>query len=330
MADAQESEDAYWRAHIRDNRTTEIVAPTLVFLAIAYAAVFFRYKSRRLAHLRLDVDDWWIGTGLIATTCYILVYYLSIIYGMGRHLIFNDNPKAWAMITMATQVLYIISLCNIKFSILFFYDRIFGAPKPMVRYILLAMGCFVIAYGVAGVLGSVLQCVLLSSDSWKPYSNTASSCVHWSLVLALGLVNIVTDVAMLSLPMPLVWSLRMSKSRRWQLVAVFSLGGLVCIISIIRLFFLSSSSSDASYERVPGITLSVIECCVGILSACLPTYRPLWRKYGYACTKRTALSNVPQFTELSLLEVAIESRSQGGDTPRTAADGRSEHSYQTR
>lgn len=167
---------------------------------------------------------------------------------MGRHLIFNDNPKAWAMvcrrlltlirleyaklaanvdqITMATQVLYIISLCNIKFSILFFYDRIFGAPKPMVRYILLAMGCFVIAYGVAGVLGSVLQCVLLSSDSWKPYSNTASSCVHWSLVLALGLVNIVTDVAMLSLPMPLVWSLRMSKSRRWQLVAVFSLGGL--------------------------------------------------------------------------------------------------------
>lgn len=73
MADAQESEDAYWRAHIRDNRTTEIVAPTLVFLAIAYAAVFFRYKSRRLAHLRLDVDDWWIGTGLVRTLCQTLL-----------------------------------------------------------------------------------------------------------------------------------------------------------------------------------------------------------------------------------------------------------------
>lgn len=177
-----------------------------------------------------------------------MVYYLSMIYGTGRHMVFIEDPKAWVIvsrrlptlcsleyakmatdidqITMSTQVLYIISLCNIKFSILFFYDRIFGAPKPTFRYILLAMGCFVIAYGVAGVLGSILQCVPTSSNSWKPYSNSASLCIHFSLVFIMGVVNVVTDVGILSLPIPLVWSLRMSKSRRWQVVAVFSLGGL--------------------------------------------------------------------------------------------------------
>lgn len=161
-------------------------------------------------------------------------------------MVFIEDPKAWVIITMSTQVLYIISLCNIKISILFFYDRIFGAPKPTFRYVLLAMGCFVIAYGVAGVLGSILQCVPTSSNSWKPYSNSTSLCIHYSLVFIMGVVNVVTDVGILSLPIPLVWSLRMSKSRRWQVVAVFSLGGLVCIMSIIRLHFLRPRSWDAS------------------------------------------------------------------------------------
>lgn len=330
MADSQESADAYWRAHHSDNKRTEIVAPTAIFIAIAYLAVFFRYKSRRVARLRLGVDDWWIGLGLISTTCYVMVYYLSMIYGTGRHMVFIEDPKAWVIITMSTQVLYIISLCNIKISILFFYDRIFGAPKPTFRYVLLAMGCFVIAYGVAGVLGSILQCVPTSSNSWKPYSNSTSLCIHYSLVFIMGVVNVVTDVGILSLPIPLVWSLRMSKSRRWQVVAVFSLGGLVCIMSIIRLHFLRPRSWDASYDLVTATTLSAIECCVGILSACLPTYRPLWRKYGYICTKRTAMASEPQFTELSLLEIAIEGSSRGGVSPRRGADGRSEESYQTK
>ena len=95
----------------------------------------------------------------------------------------------------------------------------------MFRYILLAMGGFVIAYSIAGVLGTILQCVppsvLLKSGE------SSRVCINFrALITAMAVVNIVTDVIILSLPIPLVWSLQVSKSRRWQLVINFSLGGL--------------------------------------------------------------------------------------------------------
>ena len=115
---------------------------------------------------------------------------------------------------------------KIKLSVLLFYDRIFGIAKPNFRYILLITGGLVIAYGVAGVLGTIFQCVPLS-DLWKPPSNHAPVCILFGrLVLTMGAVNIVTDIIILSLPIPLVWRLQVSKPRRWQLVIVFSLGGL--------------------------------------------------------------------------------------------------------
>ncbi len=82
------------------------------------------------------------------------------------------------------------------------------------------------AHGVAGVLGTIFQCVPLS-DLWKPQTSNPPVCIHFGLlVIAMGIVNIVTDIAILSLPIRLVWRLQVSKVRRWQLVIVFSLGGL--------------------------------------------------------------------------------------------------------
>lgn len=65
MSDSYASAVAYQKAHIGDNKTAEIIAPTIISLIIAYAAVFLRYKSRRLARTTLQIDDWCIGVGLV-------------------------------------------------------------------------------------------------------------------------------------------------------------------------------------------------------------------------------------------------------------------------
>ena len=97
---------------------------------------------------------------------------------------------------------------------------------------LLIMGGLVIAHGVTGILGTVFQCVPLS-DLWKAPSSHPPVCIRFGHpVITMGLVNILTDIIILSLPIPLVWRLQVSKPRRWQLVLVFSLGGLyICHIS---------------------------------------------------------------------------------------------------
>ena len=38
-------------------------------------------------------------------------------------------------------------------------------------------------------------------------------------------------------------------------------------------------SQLATDDDVDGATISAVECCVGVISACLPTYRPLWNRY---------------------------------------------------
>ena len=74
-------------------------------------------------------------------------------------------------------------------------------------------------------------------------------------------------------------------------------------------------------DDVEGTTLSAIECCVGILSACLPTYRPLWRKYGYARTKSPDVAIKAQPNELSIFNRTNWANPVGKGTPRTMADG---------
>ena len=56
MAEMEKSAIAYQRAHVGDNKIAEIIPPTAIFLAIAYIAVFFRYKSRRVARLKIEAE----------------------------------------------------------------------------------------------------------------------------------------------------------------------------------------------------------------------------------------------------------------------------------
>lgn len=96
----------------------------------------------------------------------------------------------------------------------------------MFRYILLVTGGAVIAYSVAAILATVLQCIPLS-NLWKPRSKGPLGCIDFgTAVLTVGFINIVTDITILSLPIRPVWSLQMSKSHKWQVVVVFLLGGL--------------------------------------------------------------------------------------------------------
>lgn len=76
MADSNQSADAYQTAHISDNKKTEIIAPSVIFLIIAYTALFLRYKSRRVSRLKLEADDWCVGLSLVGKILPIIMGYL--------------------------------------------------------------------------------------------------------------------------------------------------------------------------------------------------------------------------------------------------------------
>jgi len=88
----------------------------------------------------------------------------------------------------------------------------------------------------------------------------------------------------LSYPVYNVSKLQMPIRRKLAVIFIFLLGGLVTVCGAVRLNFLIQGYSalkkplfdDIDYAYAPPFYWSVIECNVGILSACLPTIRPMF------------------------------------------------------
>ena len=119
-------------------------------------------------------------------------------------------------------MLYAISIPAIKISILFLYRRIF--PSKTFKQLLILTGAFLVAYSITLTLGIIFQCVPLKSIWIIEMQGTCIQIGTFSVTMSV--INVITDVILLILPMPMLWNLKISTTRRWQLMLTFALGGL--------------------------------------------------------------------------------------------------------
>ncbi|KAL8834224.1 MAG: hypothetical protein Q9170_003855 [Blastenia crenularia] len=114
----------------------------------------------------------------------------------------------------------------------------------------------------------------------KAFRNTA-------LVIAVNIPNIVTDVAMLILPMPMVWKLHTTKGRKVGLTLhlVFASPSSQTVMpsktALVRLSNLPPSPDPMltimrSGRSVELVTWSIVEPSMYLIAACLPGLRPLF------------------------------------------------------
>ncbi|KZL78215.1 integral membrane protein [Colletotrichum tofieldiae] len=161
-------------------------------------------------------------------------------------------------------------------SFLFFYRRVF--PTPGMAKICL---WFMIGNGIWGAVAitlSTVTCLPISGfwDFTVP-AKCIPNAVDWYF---LSLTMIVTDFAILILPLPAVRKLNTSRRRKIVLFGCFSVGFLTCLISTIRLYSLklAAETNDPNWGVVDAAMWSVAECNVAVLCACIPTLRPLANK----------------------------------------------------
>ncbi|KAL9110081.1 MAG: hypothetical protein Q9187_008094, partial [Circinaria calcarea] len=202
----------------------------------------------------------------------------------------------------ASELIWAASITIIKISILLFYTRLFGR----LRYIRLWaywLSVFSVCWGIMVILGCSFQCRPLRFIWDKSVNGT---CMNVALFFILGSApNVLTDFMVLVLPLPAVFALQTSRGQKISLAAIFMLGSITCIISLVRLIelILNARNSDPTCTfssdfppfkltnsfanpaspsptgslSIVGI-LSTAEACLGIVAACLPTLRPLFIK----------------------------------------------------
>ncbi|KAI5274456.1 hypothetical protein E4T47_02638 [Aureobasidium subglaciale] len=194
------------------------------------------------------------------------------------HLTDMSNKTLWKVIPT-----YLAGLTLTKLSILLQYMRIF--KDRLIHRIIIGMLVFVALFGVWAILGSFFLCTPVHYF-WERVGE--AKCMNlkakWFVDAA---VNIITDLIILSMPMPYLKGLNLPKRQRVGLIVVFALGGFVCLVSMARLgpLYVISNTQDVSKHNGPAAFLSSMEVNVGIICASLPSLRAITLR---TCSRRSS------------------------------------------
>ncbi|KAH8705771.1 hypothetical protein BGW36DRAFT_403284 [Talaromyces proteolyticus] len=187
----------------------------------------------------------------------------------------QENLSYIFILDFAFDYVYISALTAIKLSLLILYHRIF-VDKPT-RIGARILGGIILAWLISNIFLTTFQCIPIA----RIWSNGPGGCIDTtSFILAAAIPNIITDAAILCLPMTSVWKLHAAVAYRASITFMFLLGGFVTCTSIYRAVLLSTNSTDDvdTYAASKAYTWSIVEVSAGIISACLPTLRPIVRK----------------------------------------------------
>lgn len=136
-----------------------------------------------------------------------------------------DTPlaeyKRYVEIFQDLQMVARTSMFFTKLSILLLYVRLFfpkGVSRSALWWIIQVVVWLNFLYTVGLILALALQCV----PYHKPYG---SSCVNQYMVLiSASIINIISDLLVLIIPMASLWRLNMSRRRKWAVWALFAFG----------------------------------------------------------------------------------------------------------
>ena len=150
-----------------------------------------------------------------------------------------------------------------KFSILLLYHRLFGINRWF-RTALCVAGALTIMWWIAAFLDSMFECVPLQAIWDKSIRDPKCQDVRAS-ALGTGIANMILDIMFLTLPLPMIWKLQVTKRIKVSLTGIFLLGALYVSRSLFNGPFFRGTSTDllnlafAPPVRIFGFRISYLE-----------------------------------------------------------------------
>ncbi|KAI0965936.1 hypothetical protein F4678DRAFT_467077 [Xylaria arbuscula] len=272
---------------------TGIYVLSAVLIIASAVAVGLRYKARRLRAAPWKTDDWLVT----AATLFLWGLAIILIYGasvgtIGTHT--KLNPETGGVIVTPkenqisefgglSQILTVIALGFLKFGIVMFYRRIFISDG--FRRFTLGILVLIVLWTLAFFLATVLECNGQNLNLlWKSIVTFKTQCQKYKTIqLAHCVTDVATDLIVLSLPLPSIWALHTSIRQKVVISLMFLIGFLSVAAGTARLVIVAEDivETTAGARDVRGVETNVlvwtfVEVGVGIVAACLPTFKPLF------------------------------------------------------
>ena len=177
--------------------------------------------SRRLSKFSTAGAD--IPKPFLLATLVLTLYWVHI--GLGKHLkrvlVTGTKASDILLLLFVDGFLYSTGITLVKLSALLFYARVFK-NITWYRRTLLAAGILAIAWWIAFVLVATFTCLPVDKQWIKA---KRGHCIDpASTYIGTATPNVLIDLFILLLPMPMIWRLQASVRRRLALGVVFALG----------------------------------------------------------------------------------------------------------
>lgn len=248
--------------------------------------------------------------------------------------IWTHRVVVFLEINFAQQLSTTLTFGLTKLSVLLFYKRVFRGNtfNAAVWTMITIIG----VWSVAFIFANLLQCYPISLN-WEDSGASASSCIQTNtMYLAQAWTDVLTDVMILSLPIPCIWALQMPARHKVGVTAIFLLGILTVLAGIAKLVVFyhviaeaAGGDPDITWFETPAVLWPMVESALGIVGACLPLLRPLFagtstqgfmRNLRSVAIRTITGAEEPKSSEGSTTAVGSGSGSSGKKSGKTAVE----------
>ncbi|MCJ1326607.1 hypothetical protein MMC10_003272 [Thelotrema lepadinum] len=234
--------------------------------------------------------------------------FAAIKLGLGLHeyRVLAEDPSPPLVLARIEEIIWAYAVMNnvclfaIKMSILLFYHRLFHV-QHWFRTAWWINVVSAILWLVGSTLFYIFQCTPIDffwthlgavTPNPSLYVDPQGYCTSGAAKIGAPiLVNNLSDVAVLLLPIPVVFGLKTTWTKRVRLILLFSIGALAAASGFARLATLFTSDGDATYSTVGFLIWSQVEDTLGIFCANVPLIVALFETRAKSARVYTATTN---------------------------------------
>ncbi|KAL4882906.1 CFEM domain-containing protein [Aspergillus karnatakaensis] len=264
-----------------------------VGIVVAILAVGLRLANRAMDR-RLGWDDYTIVLSLLFAIAVSAIGLKLKDFGLGKDIwtIPFDDIRMTLKLFFIEEELYGICIAMVKISMLLLYLRLFP-NKPLRVAVFVFMG-LTAAWGATAFFVLLFSCRPISHYWNKWDGEHEGTCLNQdSILVAHSVINILLDVGITIVPMPILIKLHMTLEKKVGVIAMFAVGVVVTLISIMRLVKTVgfNSTNNPTKDFIPVGIWSLLEFDVAILCACMPAIRALFIRFFKKPTATYAYSD---------------------------------------
>ncbi|KAF4972287.1 hypothetical protein FSARC_1123 [Fusarium sarcochroum] len=187
-----------------------------------------------------------------------------------------DKFNVYMMDVYLAAFIYVLCGSLAKLALLIFYLRL--SPQRWFKMATWSAIVIICGYTIGIFFAGIFACAPIAM-SWD-VTITEGTCINRpGLYIATAAVNIISDVILFILPLPMVFKLQMPFKQKIGLMCIFTIGSLTVVTSIVRVVLLPAmlDSSDVSWAVAYPSVWIIVEANLIITCATMPTLRKFFK-----------------------------------------------------